>query len=79
MVAVVSEDMELGDLDLDRMEVASCIKDLTLMPSQQVSLLEKAIIQAKNMSSLRVVAESLKLTEGKKNMKKDKRDRHRNV
>ena len=45
---VVSEDMEIGDLDLDKMEAACLDKDPTLIPPQQVSLLEKAIIQAKN-------------------------------
>ena len=71
--------MEIGDLDLERMEVACSNKDLSLIPPQQVSLLYKAIIQAKNSSSLGVVVESLKVTEGKKNPKKDKRGRPSNV
>ena len=76
---VASEDMEIGDIELDRMEAACSDKDPALIPPEQVSLLEKSIIQAKNASSLGVVAESLKVTEGKKNMKKDKRGRPSNV
>ena len=64
---VVLEDIEIGDLDLDMMEVAFFDKDPSQIPPQQVSLLEKAIIQAKNSSSLGVVVESLKVTDGKKN------------
>ena len=71
--------MEICDLDLNRMEVACSDKDPSLIPPHQVSLLEKAIIQAKNRSSLGVVAESLKVTNGKKNTKKDKRGRPSNV
>ena len=42
--------------------------------------MEKAIIQAKTMNTLRVVTESLKVTEGKgKNTKKDKISRPSNV
>ena len=76
---VVSEDMEIGYLDLDWMEVACSKKYPALIPPQQVSLLEKDIIQAKKASSLGVVVETLKVTEGKKNVKKDKRGRPRNV
>ena len=77
---VVSEDMEIGDLDLDRMEAASYDQDPTKIPPQQVSLLEKVIIQAKNANTLGVVTKSLKVTEGKgKNIKKDKRGRPSNV
>ena len=64
---LVSEDMEIGDLDLDEMEAAFSKKTPTHIPPQQVSLLKKAIIQAKNSSSLGVVVESLKVTDGKKN------------
>ena len=64
---LVSEDMEIGYLDLDGMEVACSDKVPTQIPPQQVSLLEKAIIQAKNSSSIGVVVESLKVTNGKKN------------
>ena len=71
--------MEIGNLDLDRMEAACSNQDPSLIPPQQVSLLEKAIIQANNASSLGVVAESLKVIEGKKNTKKDKRGRPSNV
>ena len=71
--------MEIGDLYLGRMEAAYSDKDPSLIPPQQVSLLEKAIIQDKNASSLGVVDESLKVTEGKKNTKKDKRGRPSNV
>ena len=57
---VVFEDMEIGDLDLDRMEAACYDQDLAKIPPQQVSLLEKAIIQAKNTNTLGVVTEKLK-------------------
>ena len=76
---VASKDMEIGDLDLDRMEAARWILDPALIPPQQVSLLEKSIIQAKNASSLGLVVESLKVTEGRKNTKKDKIGRPSNV
>ena len=72
--------MEIGDLDLDRLEGACFDKYPAKIPPQQVSLLEKAIIQAKNANNLGVVMESLKVTEGKgKNTKKDKRGRLSNV
>ena len=71
--------MEIGDLDLVRLEAACFDKTPNQIPPQQVSLLEKAIIQAKNSSSLGVVVESLKVTNGKKNLKKDKRGRPSNV
>ena len=61
----ISEDMEVGDLDLDRMEAACSDQEPTKTPPQQVSLLEKAIIQAKNANTLGVVTESLKVTDGK--------------
>ena len=77
---VATEDMEIGDLDLDRLEATCFDKDPTKIPLQQVSLLEKAIIQAKNANNLGVVMESLKVTKGKgKNSKKDKRGRPSNV
>ena len=64
---LVSEDMEIGDLDLDELEAACSNKTPTQISPQQVSLLEKAIIQAKKSSSLGVVVESLKVTNEKKN------------
>ena len=77
---VATKDMEIGDLDLDRLEATCSDKDPTKIPLQQVSLLEKAIIQAKNANNLGVVTESLKVIEGKgKNSKKDKRGRPSNV
>ena len=77
---VATEDMEIGDLDLDRLEAACSDKDPVKIPLQQVSLLEKAIIQAKNANNLGVVTKALKVTDGKgKNSKKDKRGRLRNV
>ena len=57
--------MEVGDLDLDRMEASCFDQDRAKIPSQQVSLLEKAIIQAKNANTLEVVTESLKVIDGK--------------
>ena len=71
--------MQIGYLDLDGMEDACSEKNPTQIPPQQVSLLEKFIIQAKNSSSLGVVVESLKVIDGKKNQKKEKRGRPRNV
>ena len=76
---VVSKDIEIGDLDLDRMEAACFDKHPSQIPPQQVSLLEKSIIQAKNSSPLGLVLESLKTTDGKKNLKKDKRGIPSNV
>ena len=75
----VSKDMEIGDLDLDGLEAAFFDKTPTYIPPQQVSLLEKAIIQAKNSSSLGVVVEFLKVIDGKENQKKEKRGRLSNV
>ena len=54
--------MEIGDLDMDRLEAACSNKDLATIPPQQVSLLEKAIIQAKNANTLGVMTEALKVT-----------------
>ena len=72
--------MEVGDLDLDRMEAACSDQELAKTPSQQVSLLEKAIIQAKNENTLEVVTETLQVTDGKgKHSKKDKRGRPSNI
>ena len=67
---LVSKDMEIGDLDLDGLEAACSDKTPTQIHPQQVSLLDKSIIQAKNSSSLGVVMESLKVMDGKKNQKK---------
>ena len=71
--------MEIGDLDLDGLEAACSDKTPTQIPPQQVSLLEKALIQDKNLNSLGVVVESLKVKDGKKNKKKEKRGRLSNV
>ena len=76
---LVSEYMEIGDLDLDGFEAACSDKTPTQIPPQQVSLLEKAIIQDKKSSSLGVVVESLKVTDGKKEKKNEKRGRPSNV
>ena len=75
-----SDDMEVGDLDLDRMEEACFDQEPAKIPPQQVYLLEKAIIQAKNANTLGVVTGSLKVTDGKvKHSKKDKRGRPSNI
>ena len=72
--------MEIGDLDLDRLEDAFYKKDLATIPPQQVSLLEKAITQDKNANNLGVVIEALKFIDGKgKNSKKYKRVKLSNV
>ena len=57
--------MEIGDLDLNRMEATCSNKDPTTTPPQQVYLLEKAIIQAKNANTLGFMSEALKVIEGK--------------
>ena len=71
--------MEIGDLDLEGLEVACFDKIPTQIPPQQVSLLEKAIIHAENMKSLGVVVESLKESNGKMKIKKENRGRQSNV
>ena len=72
--------MDVGDLGLDRMELYCSDQEPAKIPSQQVSLLEKAIIQAKNANTLGVVTESLKVTDGKgKHSKKDKQGRPSNI
>ena len=76
---LVSKYMEIGDLDLDGLEAACSDKNPTYISPQQVSLLEKAIIQAKNSRSLGVVVESLKVIDGKKIQKKEKWGRPSNV
>ena len=65
--------MEIGYLDLDGLEASCLDKTPTQIPPQQVSLLEKSIIQDKKSSYLGVVIESLKVTDGKKNQKEEKR------
>ena len=60
-----TEDMEIGDLDLDILEASFSNKEPATIPPQQVSLLEKAIIQVKNANNLGVVTEALKVTDGK--------------
>ena len=68
------------DLDLDIMEVACSDKDPMQIPLQQVSRLEKAVIQDKNMNTLGFMTEYLKVGDGKgKNTKKDKSGRLSNV
>ena len=72
--------MEIGDLDLDRLESACSNKNPTTIPPQQLSFLEKATIQAKNVNNLGVMTEALKVTDRKgKNSKKDKRGIPSNV
>ena len=65
--------MELGDLDLEGLEVACYTKLPEHIPSQQVSLLEKEIIKMKTVNFLRITSESLKDPDGKKKGKKEKR------
>ena len=64
------EDMDLGGLDLVGLESACSDKAPERIIPQQITLLEKAIIKAKEMKSLGVLAESLKDPEWKKNAKK---------
>ena len=73
------DEMELGDLDLEGLEVACSAKLPEHIPSQQVSLLEKEIIKMKTVNFLRITSESLKDPDGKKKGKKEKRGRHNNV
>ena len=48
-------DINIGDMDLDGLEVFFSNKIPAQIPPPQVSLLEKVIIQAKNMKFLGVV------------------------
>ena len=73
------DEMELGDLDLEGLEVACSAKLPEHIPSQQVSLLEKEIIKMKTMNFLRITSESLKDLDGKKKGKNEKRGRHSSV
>ena len=75
----VMEDMEIGDMDLEGLKATCSHKIPTQSTPQQVSFLEKVIFQDKNMNSLGVVVESLKDTDGKKKLKKEKWGRPRNV
>ena len=58
--------MDLGGLDLVGLESACSDKAPERIVLQQITLLEKAIIKAKAMKSLVVLAESLKDPEGQK-------------
>ena len=60
-----TEDMQIRDLYIDRLEATCSNKDPATIPPQQVSLLEKSIIQAKNVNNLGVVTEALKVIDGK--------------
>ena len=64
------EEMEIGDLDLEGLEVACSEKVLEQIPPQQVSLMEKAIIKEKTIKFLGITSESLKDPDGKKKEKK---------
>ena len=68
------EEMEIGDIDLDGLEVACSEKVPEQIPFQQVTLLEKTIIQEKAMKFLGVAAESLKDPDGKKKGKKKNKE-----
>ena len=66
------KEMELGDLDLEGLEVA-CYENLReQIPPQQVSLLEKEFIKEKTMKFLGITFESLKDLDGVKRKVKRK-------
>ena len=67
------EEMEIGDLDLESLEAACCKKVPETIPPQQVTLLEKAIINAKTMKFMGIMSDSLKDPDGIKKGKKEKR------
>ena len=58
------EEMEIGDLDLEGLEVACSEKVPEQIPPQQVYLLEKEIIKEKTMKFLGIKSESLKDLDG---------------
>ena len=58
------EEMEIGDLDLEGLEVACSEKVLEQIPPQEVYLLEKDIIKEKTMKFLGITSESLKDLDG---------------
>ena len=60
------EEMEIGDLDLEGLEVACSKKVPEQISPQQVSMLEKVIIKEKTMKFLGITFESLKDPDGKK-------------
>ena len=66
------EEMEIGDIDLDGLEVACSKKVPEQISFQQVTLLEKTIIQAKAMKFLGVATRSFKDLDGKKKGKREK-------
>ena len=62
--------MEIGDLDLVGIEATCSVVVTNKIIPQQITLLEKTIIKAKEMKSLGVSVESLKDPEGKRKAKK---------
>ena len=69
------EDMEVGDLDLEKIEQA-CLNPVEgYIPSQQVTLLSDAIIKVKKMKTLGVTSDQKKDLEGKCRNAGDKRGR----
>ena len=68
------EEMEIGDLYLEGLEVACSEKVQEKIPPQQVSLLEKAINKAKTMKFLGITSESLKDPNCKKKGKNKKEE-----
>ena len=66
------EEMEIGDIDLDGLEAACSKKVPQQISFQEVTLLEKTIIQEKAMKFLGVAVESLKDPDGKKKGKREK-------
>ena len=61
-----TEEMELGDLDLDSIEKAYDNLNEGYIPFQQISLLQEAIIKTKGSRGLGVAPEPMKGGEGKK-------------
>ena len=57
-----SEEMDIGDLDLEGIEKACSDKALGYVPQEQVSLLKEAILKAKFSNSLGIHSSSFKET-----------------
>jgi len=62
----MSEEILLGKLDLEGLEVAGATEIPESIPPQQVSLLGEAILKSKTVKALGIVTESLKECDGKK-------------
>ena len=60
-----SDDLPLGELDLEGLEATCATEIPKSIPPQQVSLLGEAILKSKAVKALGIVSESLKEGDGK--------------